>query len=158
MTTEPEKIKQCPSCPWRVECVPDRDIPNYKRDLHEGLTNTIQEGLGTMFCKVRHIMACHYSKVGEEFPCAGWLSNQIGSGNNIGLRLAVMTGQMPVPEVDGPQHETFEQTLCSGETPTASSTTSPKRGSRTRRPRVMKSTISNGDGGRRGSTASRRRA
>ena len=56
-------------------------------------------------------MACHYSKPGEEFPCAGWLHHQIGPGNNIGLRLAVMTGAMPVPVVDGEQHQTFEETL-----------------------------------------------
>lgn len=24
----PEKLKQCKSCPWRVDCEPERDIPN----------------------------------------------------------------------------------------------------------------------------------
>ena len=106
------RVKQCATCPWRVDCVPTRDIPNYRPEMHAALTNTIQSGLDSLFCAARHVMACHYSKPGEEFPCAGWLSNQIGAGNNIGLRLAVMTGQMPIPEVDGDQHECFEDTLC----------------------------------------------
>lgn len=104
-------IRQCKSCPWRVDCVPDRDIPNYVPDLHAKLDASIQSGLQTMFCRVRHVMACHHSKPGEEFPCAGWLHHQIGPGNNIGVRIAVMTGHYPVPEIDGDQHETFEATL-----------------------------------------------
>jgi hypothetical protein len=56
-------------------------------------------------------MACHQSQEGSEAPCAGWIAHQIGPGNNLGLRLRVMTGGMPAPEVDGPQHESFEDTL-----------------------------------------------
>lgn len=107
-------VKQCPTCPWRVDCDPERDIPNgYSVELHEHLRCTINEGLaafnpsgGTM-----RIMACHYSKCGEEFACAGWLHNQIGVGNNIGVRIAVSRGRLPVPEIDGEQHERFEDTL-----------------------------------------------
>lgn len=103
-------IKQCKSCPWRVGCVPDRDIPNgYSCELHEGLRNTIASGIASIGAS--RAMACHYSKPGEEFACAGWLKNQLGVGNNIGVRLAVATGRMPAPEVDGPQHESFEDTL-----------------------------------------------
>lgn len=107
-------IVQCKSCPWRTDCVPDKDIPNgYSVALHKNLAKTIQSGLGSLFGggDARHVMACHYSKPGEEFYCAGWLHNQIGPGNNLGVRLAVMTGQMPMPEVNGPQHERFEDTL-----------------------------------------------
>lgn len=110
--SDPARVKQCVTCPWRVDCVPTRDIPNYRPEMHAALTNTIQSGLQSLFCKARHVMACHYSRSGEEFPCAGWLSNQIGAGNNIGLRVAVMTGQMPIPEVDGDQHDHFDDTLC----------------------------------------------
>jgi hypothetical protein len=56
-------------------------------------------------------MACHHSKPGAEFACAGWVHNQLGPGNNIAVRLAVMTGSLPVPVVDGDQHETFDDTL-----------------------------------------------
>jgi len=127
-------VVQCKSCPWRIDCVPDRDIPNYAPELHVGLDKTIRSGLETMFQKERHIMACHYSKPGEEFPCAGWLANQLGSGNNIGVRLSVMTGSMSTPEIDGPQHETFEETLCN-----SSGRSATKKGSSTRSPRTGKS-------------------
>lgn len=108
----PATVTQCKSCPWKVGCVPDRDIPNgYSVKLHQNLAKTIQSGLGSLFGDARSVMACHYSKEGEEFACAGWLHNQLGVGNNLGVRFAVMQGQMPVPEVDGEQHERFEDTL-----------------------------------------------
>ncbi len=68
-------------------------------------------GIETLFQNVHHVMACHYSKPGEEFACAGWLHNQLGVGNNLGVRMSVMSGRMPMPEVDGEQHERFEDTL-----------------------------------------------
>lgn len=111
---EPKTVKQCRSCPWRIDCEPMRDIPNYDPELACGLTRTIRSGLESLFVDKLHIMACHYSKPDEEFACAGWLHNQIGPGNNLGVRLRVMTGQLPVPEVDGEQHENYENTLCAG--------------------------------------------
>jgi hypothetical protein len=56
-------------------------------------------------------MACHHSPSDAARPCAGWLNNQLGPGNNLGVRLEVMMGELPFPEVDGPQHETFDDTL-----------------------------------------------
>ena len=56
-------------------------------------------------------MACHYSKTGAETPCAGWMDNQLGPGNNIGLRLVVARGHLPPPIVEGPQHPTLEATI-----------------------------------------------
>lgn len=104
-------VKQCKSCPWRVDCVPDRDIPHgYSRELHAVLARTIARP-GDLRPGGIRAMACHYSKIGEKFPCTGWIENQIGDGNNIGLRMAVMTGRMPMPEVDGEQHERFDDTL-----------------------------------------------
>lgn len=106
-------VRQCPSCPWRVDCVPERDIPNgYSCDLHEQLRETIARD--TSISATLRIMACHYSKLGEEIPCAGWLHNQLGVGNNITVRLAVIRGRLPAPEVDGEQHQTFEETLPRG--------------------------------------------
>jgi len=47
-----------------------------------------------------------------ELPCVGWLVNQIGPGNNIGLRLAVLSGQVDADvRTIGPQHSTFEETM-----------------------------------------------
>lgn len=79
-------VTQCKSCPWRVGCDPERDIPNYRETLHHKLRDTIREGVESLGGPQR-IMACHYSRDGEEIPCAGWLANQLGPGNNIGLRL-----------------------------------------------------------------------
>ena len=105
-------VKQCKSCPWRIDCVPDRDIPNgYDVELHRGLRRTIVTGLESLSSSVCHIMACHYSKPGDETHCAGWLHNQLGVGNNLGVRVAVMTGRMPMPKIDGDQHDAFEDTL-----------------------------------------------
>lgn len=116
MTACPNRkpVVQCKSCPWRVDCVPDRDIPNYNRTLAEKLKEAIGRpgDVTEVFTRERRIMACHYSKPGEEFPCAGWLANQLGPGNNIAVRLDVATGRMPPPEIDGPQHEHYEDTLC----------------------------------------------
>ena len=108
-----EKIVQCQSCPWRVDCEPTKDIPNgYSVELHQNLRGTIAEpGSVCTLGKVNRAMACHYSKPGEEFACAGWLYNQLGVGNNIWARLEVMAGRLPVPEVIGKQHERFEDTL-----------------------------------------------
>jgi hypothetical protein len=111
---EPEKIKQCKSCPWRVDCVPEEDIPNgYCANMHAELKGTINSGIESLPQPGGTIraMACHYSKIGKEFLCAGWLHNQLGSGNNIAARLAVMTGKWPMPVTEGEQHERFEDTL-----------------------------------------------
>lgn len=111
-TTPKEVARQCPTCPWKVTTVPDRDIPNgYQVEMHEALRGTIKSGLDSLFRSCGTAMGCHYSKVGEEFVCAGWLHNQLGVGNNIAVRIAVATGRLPVPEVDGEQHDRFEDTL-----------------------------------------------
>ena len=58
------------------------------------------------------MMACHETARGRELPCAGWLHNQLGVGNNIALRIMVFKGQIDGNvEVVGPQHERFEDTL-----------------------------------------------
>jgi hypothetical protein len=110
VTPEPKTITQCKSCPWRVDCEPDKDIPNgYCVELHASLRRTISEGVESI--DNPHMMACHYSKPGEEFACAGWIFNQAGVGNNVGVRLRLMRGDLPVPIVVGKQHETFADTL-----------------------------------------------
>jgi uncharacterized protein DUF6283 len=109
-------VKQCPSCPWRVACVPGRDILRYRRGLHENLRGTIQTGLASL-TSVMRVMGCHYSAPGEDFACAGWLANQLGDGNNLAVRIAVSAGRLPMPEIDGPQHACFEDTLLSEDFP-----------------------------------------
>lgn len=114
-------VKQCKACPWRNGVDP-HDIPNgYSEAMHCGLRSTIAAddgpgGIMTILSGILPIMACHESPVGKERPCVGWLANQLGTGNNIGLRLwfsqAVKKGQITGPlRLVGEQHECFEDTL-----------------------------------------------
>lgn len=102
--------KQCAKCPWKTSTDP-HDIPNgYCESKHAGLANTIADpGSIAGFGGPLRLMACHET---HNLPCAGWLVHQLGDGNNIPLRLAVMSGRISADvELDGPQHETFEDTL-----------------------------------------------
>lgn len=102
--------KQCAKCPWKTSTDP-HDIPNgYSEDKHHGLTCTIAKpgdfrGSGSM-------MACHEYPKGKEKPCVGWLVHQIGPGNNLGLRMRAMAGQVDMNvRTVGEQHACFEDTL-----------------------------------------------
>jgi len=101
-------MKQCKACPWKVSTVPERDIPNgYCATKHAKLRRTIARDPA----HVGHAMACHETPVGRERPCVGWVVNQLGPGNNIILRLLARDGRFNAMELDGEQHETFEDTL-----------------------------------------------
>lgn len=107
----PAPRKQCAKCPCRKDVDPTT-IPNgYDVERHAALKDTIVDGPRSIRPSM-HIMACHETPVGQELPCVGWLVNQEGPGNNLGLRLAILTGQIDgnVGTV-GPQHETFADTL-----------------------------------------------
>lgn len=102
--------RQCAKCPWKTSTDPC-DIPNgYDEGKHRALSSTIAEPGALRPDGLR--MACHETPQGKELPCVGWLVNQLGPGNNIGLRFAVATGRIDgnVRTV-GPQHERFEDTL-----------------------------------------------
>lgn len=100
--------RQCAKCPWKATTDP-HDIPDgYSVEKHRALEGTIKEGLSSLGGALR-IMACHET---ADTPCAGWLMNQLGPGNNIALRLAVARGHVDADvELDGDQHERFEDTL-----------------------------------------------
>jgi hypothetical protein len=101
--------KQCKKCPWLVSTNP-HEIPNgYCESRHRQLRKTIAQPDSYDFSVLR-VMACHESQPGSEYPCVGWLHHQLGPGNNIALRLAMM-GNKTGLELLGPQHETFEDTL-----------------------------------------------
>lgn len=99
--------KQCKSCPWRVECDPENDIPRYEHEWHEGLLKTC---IGP---KASALMQCHQSTDDEPLACVGWIHNQVGPGNNFLLRriLSRLPEDLGPFEVDGEQHERFEDTL-----------------------------------------------
>lgn len=106
-----KRTTQCAKCPWRVGVNP-HDIPNgYEVEKHKALASTIAKP-GDL-CGLRggelRAMACHET---EDAHCIGWLSHQLGPGNNIGLRVHVRDcaniGQL---RTIGPQHESFAETL-----------------------------------------------
>ena len=106
--------KQCAKCPWRKEVDP-HDIPDgYCPTKHAALKKTIAQP-GMIRLDTLPMMACHESYAGEEIPCVGWMANQLGAGNNIGLRLWAMSGLKGKRlELVGRQHETFAKTLPKG--------------------------------------------
>lgn len=103
--------KQCKKCPWLKDTNP-HDIPDgYCETKHRALTSTVTKpgelNLGTL-----RLMACHETPIGKERPCVGWIANQLGPGNNIGLRLAVLRGRIDGSfQLIGEQHETLEETF-----------------------------------------------
>ncbi|WPE24248.1 hypothetical protein ShzoTeo12_54710 (plasmid) [Shinella zoogloeoides] len=108
-----KRVRQCDKCPWKVSTDP-HDIPNgYDEVRHAALTTTIAAP-GSLTGTGR-AMACHEHPVGEEAHCVGWLMNQLGPGNNIPLRLKVRSCEnIDAVVLDGPQHETFAETLPKG--------------------------------------------
>ena len=102
-----KRTKQCAKCPWRTDVDPF-DIPNgYDPAKHADLDCTIAKD--TSFGGAIHVMACHET---DDAHCLGWLVHQCGPGNNIALRMKMMScenaGEV---ELVGEQHETFEDTL-----------------------------------------------
>lgn len=115
------KIKrtvQCAKCPWKVSTNPF-DIPDGYCELkHKNLENTIaKEGELNLSGEI-NVMACHHSTPEDEEHCVGWLHNQLGVGNNIGLRISMMNCEnINELTVKGKQHEKFEETLPENKKP-----------------------------------------
>jgi hypothetical protein len=108
-TTKNTKRRQCAKCPWKISTDPFQ-IPNgYSVEKHKSLDRTIAPPSSVNLSAPLHIMACHET---ERVPCAGWLSNQLGVGNNLPLRIAVMRGRLSADfELDGDQHPDLESTF-----------------------------------------------
>ena len=100
--------KPCPSCPWRVDQTA-RAIPGFSLDLAESLDRTCSGEFGAP------VFACHQSRPGGEFPCAGWLA--IHGHDSIAVRLMVLQGRVP-PEAlesgaDWPElHGFFDEVIA----------------------------------------------
>lgn len=104
-----KRTAQCEKCPWRKDVDP-HEIPNgYCETKHRNLKSTIAEP-GAMNIGGRpNAMACHET---DDAHCVGWLVNQAGPGNNIGLRLRLMSCENAGKiRLRGEQHSTFEDTL-----------------------------------------------
>lgn len=102
-----KRTQQCVKCPWRVETDPF-DIPNgYDPEKHRALEKTIAEP-GSLR-DTGSVMACHET---DRAHCVGWLVHQLGPGNNIGLRIRMMSCENAnAIRLRGAQHATFEDTL-----------------------------------------------
>jgi hypothetical protein len=102
-----KRTKQCAKCPWRKDVDP-HDIPNgYSEEKHRALRSTISSGIESLSCD--RVMACHES---HDIHCIGWIVNQVGPGNNIGLRIKMASCENRSKiQLRGEQHETFEETL-----------------------------------------------
>lgn len=106
-----KRLQQCAKCPWRKDVNP-HDIPNgYTVEKHKALKSTISDGVYTGDNSVR-AMSCHEHSTEEGVHCVGWLHNQLGAGNNIPLRLAMLDCEnVRHIKLVGEQHATFEDTL-----------------------------------------------
>lgn len=106
-----KRTKQCEKCPWKVEVDPF-DIPNgYTIERHRNLIKTTVEcGIEAVKKDTIDVMSCHESN-NDEY-CVGWLKNQLGIGNNIVMRLKMMScANGRDIQTFGEQHERFEDTL-----------------------------------------------
>ena len=113
----PKPRKQCVKCPWKVSTDPN-DIPDgYCAVKHSALKRTIAKPEVIPSGGGLRLMACHET---QDLPCVGWLANQLGVGNNIGLRMACSNMRPTGDRIDanvetvGEQHQTFEETLPRG--------------------------------------------
>lgn len=84
-------VKPCSGCPWRIDS-DAADIPNFDLERAERLARTCpdERGVGPEFGAP--MFACHESKEGHEFACAGWLA-VCGSAHPL-VRLAVIRGNL----------------------------------------------------------------
>lgn len=105
-----KRTNQCGKCPWRVDVDPF-DIPDgYDVERHRDLAVTIAEPASLR--STGHAMSCHEHDSAEQVHCVGWLMNQLGEGNNIPLRIQMLSCEnRHAIRLHGAQHRTFEDTL-----------------------------------------------
>ena len=109
MSWKLKRTAQCAKCPWRKDVDP-RDIPNgYCEIKHEGLRRTIAQPDTPNLTGTMHVMACHET---NDAHCIGWLMNQLGPGNNIGMRIRMSSCENASKiRLRGEQHACFDDTL-----------------------------------------------
>lgn len=110
-----KRTRQCQLCPWKVSTNPF-DIPHgYSVEQHRALAATIADPeniIGQVISDGTIVMGCHEHESSERVFCVGWLHNQLTTGNNIQMRLAMSQCEnIQDLRIDGEQHETFEQTI-----------------------------------------------
>jgi hypothetical protein len=111
MSWKLKRVRQCDKCPWKVSTDPHEIPDGYTEEAHRALACTIAEPGALRFGDMR-AMSCHEHAPSEEAHCVGWLVHQLGPGNNIPLRIQMMSCENAKHiHLDGDQHECFEDTL-----------------------------------------------
>lgn len=106
------RTKQCAKCPWKVSTNPHEIPDGYCEVKHANLKSTIAKEGELNLTDEFHAMACHHSDGNDEMYCVGWLNHQLGKGNNIALRMKMLSCEnIEKLKVVGEQHQTFEDTL-----------------------------------------------
>ncbi len=108
MKLQLQRVKQCVKCPWKKSTNP-QEIEGYCKIKHQGLKDTIAEPASLK--ETNRAMACHHSDGFDGMYCVGWLMNQLGPGNNIPLRIKMLSYDLSKLKTTGPQHKCFEDTL-----------------------------------------------
>ena len=105
-----KRTNQCAKCPWKTSTNP-RTIPDgYCEQKHRNLEATIAKGVE--FGESLNVMACHHSTPNDMSYCVGWVNNQLNEGNNVGLRILMMScSNIKDLKTIGRQHEYFEDTF-----------------------------------------------
>lgn len=86
--------------------------PGYDRKKHEALADSIATPGSLVGAKTT--MACHGSAEDAPTVCVGWLHNQLGPGNNLGLRLrAIREPELGDYTLAGKQRASFAETFHS---------------------------------------------
>lgn len=85
--------RPCPNCPWRRDVEPG-EFPACRYDA---LAATAGQP-GTEADLFAPLFACHKSREGAEYACAGWLAS-VGR-DHLGVRFAVITGRLDPATLD----------------------------------------------------------
>jgi len=107
-----KRTTQCAKCPWKVSTDPNEIPDGYCEVKHANLKETIAREGDFNFGRPMKVMACHHSSGQDGMYCVGWLNQQLGVGNNIGLRIKMMNCEnISKLKTVGEQHQRFEDTL-----------------------------------------------
>ncbi|WP_423236663.1 DUF6283 family protein [Burkholderia multivorans] len=105
--------RPCASCPWRRDADAG-DIPNFDLGLAEKLADTCPDDRGVGPHLDAKMFACHESRPGRDFTCAGWLA-KVGHRHPT-VRKKTFRGELdPValrPGTDWPAlHDDYQEVL-----------------------------------------------
>lgn len=98
----------CKHCPWKKSSkAGGKNIPNFNVDMMRDLANTAPPK-GSHDTDFRPIFACHDSKEGEEYGCAGYAARD--GLDNLSLRFLVSAKDINLSEIitNAEKHELYD--------------------------------------------------